>query len=405
MRILIMFFIAICLLTTGCQKSFSETFMPVGKLKATIPTDRFRYVSNDYDYLLVLLKEKKFPELTRELSVHQEAPKQDIARETDAESALKVFFRTDPALEPLFTEWVSQSSDTYPAYLARGVYYYARAAEARGTATATQTSDAQFSGMERFLELSRKDFDHALAIREDILMPYCYLLRMDRTLPDGEAQAKLTIEKVIRLFPYSLNARLAFLTTLMPRWGGSLDQMESFVKASRAFYKGNPRLVLLEGRIDLERGDERMIFNNDYEGALKFYDKARQYGDHPFLLQQRGYALMWLERLDKAYADSKLALEMDPYAREALENKEFCVFNKPTISPRGLAEALEDTERLLSFDPNSEVYLMRRAGIRYKEGKYAEAIVDYDRVLQTNPANSDALRLKNRGIRHIQEGK
>jgi predicted Zn finger-like uncharacterized protein len=376
---------------------------PVGKLQVSVPNDRFRYVSKDYDFLLVLLKERKFAELNKELSTVQEAPKQDIAKETDAENCLNVFYRPDPALESLLTAWVSEASDTYPPYLARGVYYHARAAEVRGTATADKTNDAQFAGMEKYLDLSRKDIDRALSIRSDLLMGYCYLLRMSRTLPDASLHAKEIMEKVVNLYPYSLNARWAYLGNLMPRWGGSLKEMESFVKASRAHYKGNPRLVLLEGRVDLERGDERMLFNQDYEGALQYYNKALRYGDHWFLLQQRGYALMWLNRLDEAYTDSKAALEMNPYAKESLENKAYCVFNKPELSQQGFSEVLVDLERLFSMFPDNEEYLMRRAGVRYKQREFAQAIIDYDRVLQKNPANEHAVRLKTKAAAYLQQ--
>lgn len=397
--------IAMSLLTTGCQKGLPEFFTTTGNSRQSTPKDRFHYVSKNYDHFLSLLQSRDFARLNSELSTLQEAPGQDISRETDAEICLNVFFRTDPSLEPLLTAWATETPDAYPPYLARGVYYYARAGEARGTANACATTDVQFAGMEKYLDLSRKDFDRALSIRSDLLMGYCYLLKISKTSPETSLRAKVMMGKVVKLYPYSLNARWAHLGNLQPRWGGTLEEMASFVKDSRDYYDGNPRLALLEGRVDLERGDERMLFRQDYEGALEYYNKALQHGDHWFLLQQRGYALMWLNRLDEAYADSKAALEMNPYAKESLENKAYCLFNKPELSQGGLSEVLTDLERLLSMSPDNEEYLMRRAGVRYKQQEYAQAIIDYNRVLAKNPANEHAARLKNKATAYLQNGK
>jgi hypothetical protein len=406
MRLLLMCIISLCcLFTFGCQKGFSETFTPVGKLSAEVPKDRFRYVSKDYGYLLRMLEEKKFAELNKELAQIQEAPKQDISAETAIDLSLQPITQANSDLEPLLTAWVTSTPNAYQPYLARGIYYYSMAACSRGAATADKTSEAQLSGMDHYLGLARSDLERSLNLKEDLLQAYCALLNICRASRKDDLESKQLITKALKHHPGSLNVRMAYLGTLMPRWGGSFKAMDAFVKESRPYYKINPRLMLLEGRVDFERGDELLVFNNDWEGALKLFNQALRYGDYWFYLQQRSVALVWLNRNEEAYADCNVALAMNPNAKEALENRALCTSRKPELSPKGLTSSLDDLDRVIALFPKHEDNLQHRAGVRYLRKEFDLAIVDCDRILQLNPANKKAVKLKEMSLTALQQGK
>ncbi len=173
------------------------------------------------------------------------------------------------------------------------------------------------------------------------------------------------------------------MQSLLPRWGGSLEKMSSFIDEAKPYYSGNPALRVLEGRIAIEKGYQSCK-EKDFACFLDSYKEALTYGAHPSFLWGRGMNLYNLKEYGPALADFDALLDGDPFHHSALYMRAKC-----KIRMKRYAEAHADIERYIRDYYANERILALRGRVYYKQGEYALALQDYRSAAALNPQNEN----------------
>ncbi|MCO5168131.1 MAG: tetratricopeptide repeat protein [Planctomycetes bacterium] len=222
---------------------------------------------------------------------------------------------------------------------------------------------------------------------------------------------------------------LAALRPPMRRFGES----SSFARRMRAMQGGlelGERLAAVPDLGALERGVE-LLGAGDASGALRVLDEAlAAHPEHAELLVNRGNALLALGRLFEAEASFERAIAAAPTLMQAwagraaarlrqgrrelaLEDLDRAVVLSPTTpelyhnranarSAAGDVEgALADLDRAIDLAPGAGA-LVNRGVLRARRGRHEEALQDYARALELDPAMAHAYM--NRGSLFIDRG-
>jgi hypothetical protein len=137
------------------------------------------------------------------------------------------FYPTDADLAPKFDAWVAQFPMSYVARVARGIYYKKVGFEARGTNYIKDTSQSQIDAMTAAFEKSVADLRDSLNMDPKPFLSYFHLLDIGMSVGAKE-NLRALFDRAIALDPSSYAVRLKYMVTLEPRWGGSMDEMQSF---------------------------------------------------------------------------------------------------------------------------------------------------------------------------------
>ena len=84
-------------------------------------------------------------------------------------------------------------------------------------------------------------------------------------------------------------------------------------------------------------------------------------------------------------------LETDPYELEAL-----AVLGRVLLDDGRTPQALEALERVLRFDPEHRPALFHRGVARARQRRFGDAVTDWERVIQLDPAGTLATEARNR---------
>jgi tetratricopeptide (TPR) repeat protein len=177
----------------------------------------------------------------------------------------------DPLVEQL-KSWVEKRPDSYAAHLLLGVHYKHLGDDSRGGDFIQNTSRPAIFGMEHFHQLAMRELERSTHLTAK---PYLsWFLMLGIAQDEGRPAEKLAIlEQAVRLDPVAELVRVRYMTTLTPRWGGSLPQMEAFVERSRR--ENVPERVIheLQAIAEDDLGHDRED-KGDGRGARQHYEKA-----------------------------------------------------------------------------------------------------------------------------------
>jgi tetratricopeptide (TPR) repeat protein len=234
--------------------------------------------------LLSLLQKGNFDQLESLLATVIREYEADRRKERQVEVAFDTFHRAPVNLERPLNNWVQAKPDSYSAHLARASFYNSMAWLKRGAGDANHTSPEQFARMHQYLAKAARDLSEARRLKPDAVLPIVY--QMEGLVSDGNReQAQRLYEEALALDPTSLAARWQYLWSLVPRWGGTIRQMQEVIADARPYYGRNPTLKVLEGRIEAELGDQAM-FNDNCEAAERHYTNALTIAEHWYYYQR-----------------------------------------------------------------------------------------------------------------------
>lgn len=135
----------------------------------------------------------------------------------------------------------------------------------------------------------------------------------------------------------------------------------------------------LQAGIDLFAGGR-------FKEALERFDLAIELNPRsPHAHNNRGSALVKLDRLDDALASFERAIGADPKFTEAHKNKGIVLHRLARFT-----ESLDSTSTSLRLNPNDTVGFFNRACTLMILGRFDEAIRDLDRTVALEPAYADA---------------
>lgn len=147
----------------------------------------------------------------------------------DLRAAFRDFYPTDLDLAPKLDSWVAKFPRSYVARVARAIYYKKVGFESRGTADIQETSEAQIDGMSAAFGKAVADLRASETMSPKPFLTYFHLLDIGNAAGAKE-QLRAIYDLANRLDTTSYAIRLKYMNTLQTRWGGSLEEMQSFYK-------------------------------------------------------------------------------------------------------------------------------------------------------------------------------
>lgn len=292
-----------------------------------------------------LLRNKKFDELQSLLLGLQAEMERDISRENPLVDAFEGFEIPDPAAYSLFSDWLKEYPEQWPALAARGVFFTHLGFEARGENWLAFTTKKQVDGMVWFFEFAKPDLEKAIQLN-----PRCVpVLRSLITIEAAGGGHLNNVMEYGRKYPESYRLRAHAMHFLCPRWSGTYEAMLAYIEESQRYASDNPRMRLLDGytlydKADLFYMDKKneealklvraaMIMSGNWlypvlegrillamkshEQALASFDEAMKGRLNGETLTWRAVPLMELDRYSEALADLERAMQIDPFNERA----------------------------------------------------------------------------------------
>ncbi|MFO1390317.1 tetratricopeptide repeat protein [Cellvibrio sp.] len=332
------------------------------------------------DRLSQLLRSKDYLLLDAELNFLVKKYQEDFKGERELDIALDSFYRADPLLQTFYDEWINKQSNSAVAYLARGIYFTKMGWSSRGSKYISETKKEQVDGMKFYFEKAINDFEKAKILNKNLVHIYCYEMEIYMALGSKAKIAPLK-ELALKINPYSLTARTYYLSSLLPRWGGSVIEMENEISLAKPFYTKNKKLEILNGRVFSELGDQELLKGN-YQDSLNYYNQAVKSGDYWFYYGMRGEAYTNLNNMPMAISDLENAVKLRPNYPHANALLGFNYAKK-----QDLRTAIYYLSRALSAEPNDSFSLDLRGVCNMNMGNYQDALDDFSKALELNPAS------------------
>ena len=233
--------------------------------------------------------------------------------------------RLDKNFKKQFDGWVKSSQHGY-AHLARGMFLQEQAWEARGAKLAAETSKAQFAEFHKLSAQARVDLNKANEKIRACAMCAGELIGNNKALSIQGDDVNL-LKTAFRLDPSLYTPAYAYLSKLLPQWGGSFADMESFIENMNKVTGDQVLVDQLKSRLYYYRGSA--IFKEDPEGARVWFEKGLN--SQPYQLLVNELALMYAKKnshkqaialLEKSMANGN---EWDLYTLEALAQSYFAL--------------------------------------------------------------------------------
>lgn len=286
-----------------------------------------------------LLLEKKFDVLDRKLNAVQGDYELGKLRSEEVLASLRTFYETSPGFTPLLTEWVTQFPQSYAARSARAVHYKYLGRAQRGGAWINNTSPEQLKGMEHYLKLAMQDLAASEKLTKKPMITYLHMIDIGMYMGKDDFNQKV-LKKGLALKSDAFTLRRKYLYTLVPKWGGSFEQMDAFVNGCKE--QGVPRndLHTLEAMVHLEKGLDS-VRNKDLLKAMVLFDKAIALNPNidelHEALWQRIIINTKLKNFTQMIPDLDRVIEMDPESHKAYATRGFAYHHN-----RNPEKALED---------------------------------------------------------------
>jgi tetratricopeptide (TPR) repeat protein len=144
-----------------------------------------------------------------------------------------------------------------------------------------------------------------------------YFNEMSIALFEGDTrEIRALLDQSLRVDPQNVIIRHEYMTSLEPRWGGTVEQMNAFLEVSRNAGLSKPKLQLLEALVISDRGNEYMDAG-DYPAAEREYRRAVALGSDDCFKCLASVLLLQNKREDAIPFLSKVESE-DPWDVENL---------------------------------------------------------------------------------------
>ncbi len=345
--------------------------------------------------IITLLRNKNFSKLETELNTFQENYLADVKNEHNLNTAFNAFYRANPSYESIYNEWIKKFPNSANAFLARGIYFTAMGGSSRGTKYRSDTSKSQIDGMKIFYTKAFNDLEKAKELNSKLLPIYVY--EMTLQIVDGNKANVLALKNsALKTHPYSFSIRSAYLWSLQPRWGGSMEKIENEITTIKPLYGKNPLLKTLDDYTSAELGEQALLAQK-YQSAVELFTKALRNGENTWYYSQRGEAYSNLKMRDEALQDLEKSLSLDPNQPHTLSIAAFNYANQ-----FNLLKAIEYLDRSLDAEPNDEWNVHMRGAYNLNAGRYKEALSDFTKAIELNPSSKEYIQHRDLALQAVQ---
>jgi len=268
----------------------------------------FIFGEPDKNQIKQMLASHDFSSLERIYADIFELYKKDVQYENFLRTAYTIFNPDNVKIEDLDL-WVAQTS-TYIAYAARGAYKTTAGYWERGGKYISETPKYKIDKMQRLHEEAATDLQIALSKNPALMSAYQDLIDIARA-STMTFTAKQILKKAESHDNRTFFVRYAYMRSMLPRWGGSYQEMSKYANEAIQYVNLNPRLWTLQGEVSADMADTYESEGN-YELAVESYNKALKFGDRISWLKKRANCYSKLGKRHLAAVDANRVLYYSP---------------------------------------------------------------------------------------------
>jgi len=303
-----------------------------------------------------LMKEKRFGELDAKLNALLAAQRNGTMPDALVHRAFQQFWNATSAWEPLLREWVVQFPKSQAARLALGYHYNARGWAARGIEYASKTSPQQLALMTQYFRRALVAYDEADALGTPLSLSTAQRISLAGTSRALELDPTRLYRDGIRAHPESLQIRVAYIASSAPKWGGSLERLESIAADAGSMGAADRRYI-------------QYLVYQEIASAYRCAELSRGCGEPIPDVAKR--AVEYYEK----------SIPLCPGLDGSLE-----MLMRYEVEKRDNAAAIATATRLIQRRPRLAAAYTQR-GIAYgNSGKYKESFADFERATQLGDA-------------------
>ncbi|MBI3384481.1 MAG: DUF4034 domain-containing protein [Aquabacterium sp.] len=205
-----------------------------------------------------------------------------------------------PGLEDRLDVWVNAYPASYPARLARGLYRVAAAWRLRGDRFVDKTTDNQLKGFTDGLNQATADLNASIKLYARPVWSYTALIMVYRGQGANLDDARRLLDKALKIDPQAYGPRMEYQIMLTPKWGGSVDLLESFAKECNQSAMSKKNKERIEARHHAYVAEAAQL-ERDYKRASDEYFKAYEIEREPRRLLQSGQSAQDGSLMDLAF--------------------------------------------------------------------------------------------------------
>lgn len=309
----------------------------------------------DRQAVLNLLRTAQFSQLNAHYVGLQQQYETGLITDRDLTLQYQAFYASYDAVpedEPLLSQWIEKSPTSYPARVARGIYYATLGEKYRGDDFIQNTQPNQLHILNRYLDVANRDLVDSLPLTAKPIVSVLLLLHTSKHR-DGKQANRMWLDYANRIDSNNYGVRRQFMTMLTPRWGGSYDEMWAFLKECQDQRLPAEYLRVLESHIYLDQAETLCCEQRQLEKGLPLFRKA----------------VAMLDGID---------------TRDKLDALKGIV--SAQLKLHRLVEAGPEIEDILRIAPHETRYLGYRGWVRFKEGRFREGLNDYSAAAELGDA-------------------
>ncbi len=331
--------------------------------------------------VLAWLQNKDYARLNAFLAELQGDYEMGAGDEMLVRHAFLAFANADPALESMLLDWNARYPSHFAPPLALAYYYEHFGWLARGSQWASKTPERQFLSMHEYFAKARKMITVALQRNAKLIVAYERLLRMDNA--EGESASLLAnLKQALEVDSHSYLPHYQYVFSRMPKWGGSMREVEQYLVFLEELMASNQRLASLRGFADFVRAD-RIRSKKRCREAIAYLDKALSKGEHHIFYLERAYKHACLRDYDAAIRDLDSSLELNPENARRLALKGQYLYRLKNYDA-----ALQVLNEAIGYDRMSRRALTTRGRVYYELKKYDLAIADLHDAIAYDDTNA-----------------
>jgi tetratricopeptide (TPR) repeat protein len=331
--------------------------------------------SHPFSELRSLLEQKEFAKLDAIL----ESRLADHRKTTACENCLWIAVDFLSSLDiALLDAWVAARPDSWAAFTARGGLWVRTGYKRRGGKYAKDVTEEQWAGMREAFAQAESDLRRAIEIEPDGFVAYVFAIDMLKSA-GGPEQIRQLLAVLLERDPANFNVRRRAMESLVPAWGGSLDEMSQIATAAQRYADDNPRLRLLPGYVEVEAALIEWRAQR-YRQAADHYRKALAYGGDP------GWYASLADCLENMGAWNAVLKTSDDWIAE-LGDGSWPRYYRGTARMKlgDLAGAQSDFDAAIEKTPSYALAFRARAQARMLAGNLVAAREDLQRSLEIEP--------------------
>lgn len=273
-----------------------------------------------------LLSTGQYAELNTRFMSIQGDYKNGVINDVQLRDAFRGFYFTTPSLAIHFDQWVHQFPESYVAYLARGIYYKKIGQERRGPQASSETTDEQFRGMEQAFDQASADFNRSLSLDDKPLLSFMHQINIYKLLGKGPIGRDL-VERSIQIDRDNFIVRSAYMDALQSPWGGTTEQMETFLKECKKAHLSHAQLESLEALVLEDAAWTQRVGGNNAAAARLYRKEAKLNPQGNCLpcgpIHKAADALFDEKKYTQAIRLYSKVLQIDPNSVDALNRRAF----------------------------------------------------------------------------------